>query len=127
MLNTHTLVKNLVSAGITEQAAAVISDAILSGTQDHAQRLEREQIEIITDLEVIKKTGATKADVIKLESEVATKKDVTEVRNEIAKVSNEVYRSKVDILKWMFTLFATNVGLMITIALTMIGLYLKYH
>ncbi len=132
MLNTHTLVKNLVSTGLAETTAAVIiSDAILSSTKEHTENLEKEHVKIKTDLEIISRTTATKTDIVEMKSELrsemsemksemATKTDLMRVEVAIRKdMGEQISQSKTDIQKWMVGLFAMTI-------ISMVGLYLKH-
>ena len=98
IINTHSVVKNLIAHGWTESQAEVMTDLFHQcATKDQ--------------LDEIKQTMVTKTEL---------KSKIMEVKAEIIKMENKITNIKFGLLKWtVLSMFITTIGLMVSILIKM--------
>jgi chromosome segregation ATPase len=128
MLDTHSLYKNLVQAGLAEKISELLSDAILQNSNaEKVDKLDRQQSEVKTDIAFIKNDMSdAKASIAELKTDIAVlkteiinikenmvtkvelanlrtelKEDITKVRTELAGVREGIANVTKDMLKWI--------------------------
>ncbi|WP_316354046.1 coiled-coil domain-containing protein [Candidatus Trichorickettsia mobilis] len=111
IINTHSVVKNLIAHGWTENQAEVMTDLF-------SQCATKDQ------LDEIKQTMVTKAELMEVKTNLKAeimevKAEIMEVRTEIIKIENKITDIKLDLLKWTMPMFMTTIGLMVSILIKM--------
>ena len=100
--NAHTLFKELVATGFTENQAELLSGYIHDRSaynnfakEEQVDVLEKEQFDIKIDVAVIKQTVATKSDVADLKTELKT--DIANLRRDMADLRTEFKSDMADL------------------------------
>ena len=122
MLNTHTLIKSMVSHGLPESVAEDIVNNFAS--EERVNKLEASMIkpsefkEAINDLrhDIADLKNELKSDIAELRSEL--KLDIVELRSEL---KLDISKTKNEILYWMIPFFLTNIGLIAAVLLRILA------